>query len=437
MSETKPFLNSSNTDIHDIIIEEYTEPDLFSEKKTQMVPGGTGNYVQAFFNILNTSVGAGLLALPFAFRSGLVLGPLLLLFVCVLAVFNYSFMLYVTEKTQKFSYKEIAIVAFNKYVGTIFELTNFLFNFGALVGYTVVIGQLGYPLAIQLLKYIGARVPPIELFLFIIVSCILLPLCCLRHISILSYTSSLSMMSALYSIFAVGFRCFEKMYYQEIKWENVKFFETNFVRVFFAIPILFFAYGGVVTMLPSYKDLKNRKIGKMSIVLVLQIFSAATLYFSMGFVGYLLFQGDTQDNILKNFTDDSDYLILLAKFSILLVIILSFPVVHFITRESIEGIFFANWDFSYFRWIIEAILLTGIGYLLAVFIPNITVVFGLTGGTCGSLVIFVYPGILFAKTVPNIFGKILGIFSAIFCGFLGLICTIAIVLDSFNIIDSN
>ena len=201
-------------------------------------------------------------------------------------------------------------------------------------------------------------------------------------------------------------------------------------------------------MLPSYKDLKNRKMSKMSIVLVLQIFSAAgkkliieliffeALYFSMGFVGYLLFQGDTQDNILKNFTDDSDYLILLAKFSILLVIILSFPVVHFITRESIEGIFFGNWDFSWYRWICEALLLTGVAFLLAIFVPNITVVFGLTGSTCGSLVIFVYPGILFAKTVPNIYGKILGIFSAIFCGFLGVICTIAIVLDSFKIIDS-
>ena len=111
----------------------FIDADLFSEK-TEIAPGGTGNYIQAFFNILNTSVGAGLLALPFAFRSGLILGPLLLLFVCILACFNYSFMLYVTEKTQKFSYKEIAIVAFNKYFGTIFEFTNFLFNFGALVG---------------------------------------------------------------------------------------------------------------------------------------------------------------------------------------------------------------------------------------------------------------------------------------------------------------
>jgi hypothetical protein len=46
------------------------------------------------------------------------------------------------------------------------------------------------------------------------------------------------------------------------------------------------------------------------------------------------------DNILKNFTNTNDYLMILAKVAIVLVIILSFPMIHFCCRDSIEGFFF-------------------------------------------------------------------------------------------------
>jgi amino acid permease len=97
-------------------------------------------------------------------------------------------MLYLSEKTKKFSFKDIAVVVFNKHVGNIFEGTNLLFNVGGIIGYVVVIGQLGYPVALQLFDAFGIRKPPISIFLLIIMATIVFPLCCLRHISILSYT---------------------------------------------------------------------------------------------------------------------------------------------------------------------------------------------------------------------------------------------------------
>eukprot|EP01080_Neovahlkampfia_damariscottae_P010248 gene10248-2667_t len=398
-------------------------------------PIGKGNYFQAFFNVLNTTIGAGLLSLPFAFRAGLILGPLLLIFVCFLACFNYTAMIYLSEKTKKFSFKEIAVVVFNKHVGNVFEGTNLLFNVGGIVGYTVVIGQLGYPVFIQVCKAIGVKLIPIEIFLLLIQIMIIFPLCCLRHISFLSYTSVFSICSALYAILAVVIKCIMAISNGEIDWSKVMFFETNFIKIFFAIPILFFAYGAIVTMLPSYKDLKNRNPYKMTVLVVIQIFFAAFLYFSMGSAGYILFTDATEDNILKNFTDSGDLMMTIAKLAIVLVIILSFPMIHFCCRDSIEDIFFNGWEFSWTRWILEAALLCSVSYGLAVFIPNITVVFGLTGATTGSLVVFIYPGVLLAKHHPKIIWKIAGICSAILCTILGIICTTAIVLDTFNIVD--
>ena len=115
----------------------------------------------------------------------------------------------------------------------------------------------------------------------------------------------------MYAITAVVIKCIMAISNGEINWSKVMFIETNFIKIFFAIPILFFAYGAIVTMvkkkkkkiktfqhwkLPSYKDLKNRNPYKMTVLVVVQIFFAAFLYFSMGAAGYILFTDSTEGN---------------------------------------------------------------------------------------------------------------------------------------------
>jgi hypothetical protein len=55
-------------------------------------------------------------------------------------------------------------------------------------------------------------------------------------------------MSAVYAIIAVVIKCIIAISEGTVDWSKVKFVETNFVKIFFAIPILFFAYGAIVTM---------------------------------------------------------------------------------------------------------------------------------------------------------------------------------------------
>jgi hypothetical protein len=46
----------------------------------------------------------------------------------------------------------------------------------------------------------------------------------------------------------------------------------------------------------------------------------------------------------------------------------------------------------------------------------------------------VYPGVLLAKDGPNLFWKIMGGLSAVLSTILGITCTVAIILDTFNIV---
>jgi amino acid permease len=214
----------------------------------------------------------------------------------------------------------------------------------------------------------------------------------------------------------------------------VTYFSGDVTKIFFALPILFFAYGSVVTLLPSYKDVKKRMFLPMTAVNLGQILFAAVLYWVMGFFGYVMFLDDTRDNILKNFTDPNDILMTVAKVAIVLVIILSFPLIHWICRESIEELFFSGWEFTWFRWIGEALILCTIAYLLGAFIPSITIVFGFTGATGGALVVFVYPSLLVVKLAKQKWLKVLGVMSAIISIILGGLCTLVVILDTFKVL---
>lgn len=342
-------------------------------------------------------------------------------------------MIYLSDLTGKFSFKEIAVVGFNKYAGVIFEATNLLFNIGGIVGYVVVIGQLGPPVINTLLKRRSMWSDP-KVFEAAVMILIMFPLCCARKISFLSYASGLSITSALYAIFAVCYRSIEQISRGQINWSKVEWFSGDVTKIFFSLPILFFAYGSIVTLLPSYRDVKNRTFGPMTIVTLVQMVFAGVLYWIMGFFGYIMFTDSTRDNILKNFTDPNDIMMTVARVAITIVIILSFPLIHWICRESIEQIFFSGWEFTWFRWIGEALLLCSIAYLLGAFIPSITVVFGFTGATGGSLVVFVYPSMLMAKMAKNRFLRIFGVISAIVSAILGTLCTIIVILDTFGVL---
>lgn len=264
---------------------------------------------------------------------------------------------------------------------------------------------------------------------------IVFPLCILRNISFLSYTSAFAIMSALFATFAVVLRSMENI--RKVNWAQVKLFSPNFIDIFFALPIMFFAFGSIVTTLPSYRDVKDRKRSRMFIVNALQIFCGFIFYLFMGASGYLLFQDNVYDNILKNFESSNDILMVIAKGAITIVIILSYPLIHWICRESIESMFFPEhrgWKFSWFRWIAIAIALCSASFLVGAFVPSITTVFGFTGSIGGSLIVFVFPCFLFAKAAKSISLKIISVLLGILSIVLGIACTVSVALDTFGVI---
>lgn len=134
----------------------------------------------------------------------------------------------------------------------------------------------------------------------------------------------------MYAVFAVCYRSIEKMASEGVKWSSVSLFTTDPSKIFFALPIFFFAFGSVVTLLPSYKEVKNRKFLPMFVVASGQMTVSLLFYVIMGFFGYIAFLDNTEDNILKNFVNQNDIMMNIAKVAIVIVIILSYPLLQYI-----------------------------------------------------------------------------------------------------------
>jgi amino acid permease len=96
----------------------------------------------------------------------------------------------------------------------------------------------------------------------------------------LSFTSFLSIGAAVFSLCTILFRGIQLLAAGGVQWEKAVYFSGDWRDTFLALPNLFFAYGSIVTLLPSYKEVKNRKIGKMYIAVIAMMVCSTTMYLS-------------------------------------------------------------------------------------------------------------------------------------------------------------
>jgi amino acid permease len=355
-----------------------------------------GSASGVLFNLINTTVGAGILALPYAFKElGIVFGVIALLIMGIIAGSTLHFLAVASAERKRFSYKELAIDVFGtKIAGVIFELTIVIVSGGALISYLIIIGQFSESLFGMVLEAasapdwvkqtLGHRASLIAIVMLLII----FPLSSLRRIQFLSYSSLLSILSACFVVLAVAIKSIQGITTGTLPGSVALI--GSFERGVSAFPIICFSLTSHVTLLPMIQEMKSPSVKKVSIVGALNVTICVMMYMTIAVFGYVLFIDNTQDNILNSF-DKGDVLILIAKVFITFVVILSYPLFLYATRECFENVFFADKPFSWPRWLIETAIICIVTYIIAVIFPSIKSVLGLSGATGSTLAAFVYP----------------------------------------------
>eukprot|EP00040_Diaphanoeca_grandis_P023662 m.128999 g.128999 ORF g.128999 m.128999 type:complete len:505 (+) comp29370_c0_seq3:100-1614(+) len=401
----------------------------------------TASVFSSVFNLTNTIVGAGVLALPFAFGStGVILGTIVLFGVFLLIQYSIDLLITCTKYCKASTYHGIAQAAFGKKGVIITHISIFITTFGTMTSYLVIIGDMVAPMIGLFMggtndaycSQYAARQFPITLALFFVI-----PLSILRNIDSLRYTSILAVVSVLYLLAVVVYKSGQKIIEGGSTDDMTHGDFLDFSdRIFRALPIMTLAFTchmNVFTIvaglrLPTVRRVRHVTQGSLTICWL--------IYTLIGIFGFLTFytESSINGNLLLNY-DVEESIIVAGRIAVFVVVLFSYPMLSHPCIASFDGLFFPDKPFSYIRRSIEVFFIAGANYLIAFFVSDVSLVLGLAGAIGSTAISFVLPALFYMRLHPSSFksrGKIMAILLLI-VGILSLfISTIVTLIDAFD-----
>ncbi|MDP2437123.1 MAG: hypothetical protein Q8P67_15350, partial [archaeon] len=289
------------------------------------------------FNLINATIGAGILGLPrMVALCGVVLGPLLIALFGLLTNYSLRILHQVSLASGRPTYEMVAHHMYSKRLGVAVTVAIIVICWGALIAYMIVIADFLVPVMTQWFgsgSFFRNRV-------FIIswtAALVLLPLSMIRNLKSLEWTSLASILLSFGFVVIVVLRCFVPVF----NVETVVYFNFS-MQVFQGLGIVIFAFDCSSNLIPIALEMHGANNTRTMTAVV---FSATTVsalsYIVCGVFGYLSFYGATDGNILNNYGDD-DVLITVMRLVLTVTIMLTFPLVMFPCRLSLDRLLFPS-----------------------------------------------------------------------------------------------
>ncbi|KAG0226448.1 hypothetical protein BGW42_003634 [Actinomortierella wolfii] len=364
------------------------------------LPHEGGSLFNSFLNMANSIVGAGIIGLPFAFEeAGLGMGIILLCALTWTVDWTVGLLVHDSKLSGRTSYQDIMMFCFGKSGLIAISIFQFVFAFGAMCAYTVIVGDT-IPHVIQALFPPIVDIPILNAFVqrtFVITFCtvfISFPLSLYRDISKLAKTSAVAMVALIVIIVAVvieGPRADP-----EIRGDPRAAFTFVKPQVFQAIGVISFAFVCHHNTFIIFGSLQKPTINRVSLVTHMSMFVSLLACMVLALAGYLSFTDKTTGNILNNFPSDN-FIINIARFCFGVNMFTTFPLENFVCREVIEAYYFPDKPFSMKRHVAITVGLVGVSLAIALSTCNLGFVLELTGGFSAIALAFILPPLCYLK----------------------------------------
>ncbi|XP_054911421.1 sodium-coupled neutral amino acid symporter 2-like [Poeciliopsis prolifica] len=387
----------------------------------------TASFGMSVFNLGNAIMGSGILGLSYAMaNTGIAQFVILLFSVAIFSLYSIHLLLKTANEAGDLVYESLGYKAFGMSGKLAASCTITTLNFGAMSSYLFVIK---YELPNVIQSFTGANDGEWYIngdYLVILVTIIvILPLSLLRNLGYLGYTSGLSLLCLVFFLIVVIIKKFqiscplpipddgnETMHLLNSTHHSdnpttdddtckPKYFVYNSQTVY-AIPILFFAFVGHPTILPMYKELKDRSRRKMQNVANVSFLAVFIMYLLAALFGYLTFNIHVEPELLHTYSKfyKYDILLLVVRLAVLAAVTLTVPVVLFPIRTSVSHLLFPGKNFSWIRHIIIALSLLAGTNILVIFVPSIKYIFGFIGASA-TMLIFILPSTFYLRLVKK------------------------------------
>ena len=391
------------------------------------IPGGSDGAKEvklvplrsAMFNLANTTLGAGIVSIPFFFsQCGIVLGTVLLLIIAQLSAYASVLLVEAAQTTNKWSYMEIAEAAFGKRGTRSLEISILGLTVGVLSAFFVQIGDSGGD-AIDSFLPSSENHPWFASHLFVKAAAVcfpLLPLASLRNLSGMANASLVVIVVITYLVLII---CFmgsggggadddtndgdDDKDRTDVHWA---FIGEN---LFEALPIMVLAFGNQINVHEVVLELQDPSPQRITTLIYGTNLLVSTVYLVIGIAGYARFGALTSDNIVLNYHDLHGSQLAafsVARIGIVVVVMLSYPMLlfpcrhclHAVLMGALPGHFRAYSADAFFYG--ETALIIGVTFFVAAVVPVLGTILGYTGAIAGTLLGFTFPALYHVALVP-------------------------------------
>lgn len=357
-------------------------------------PNAKPDIFGAIFNLMNYALGAGILALPFAFvNAGLIMGIFLVSLVASATVFSMFLLLGASRVAKAYGFEQLARSSYGDNFAQFVKITIIVDSFGALSAYMILIADTTSGIA---KNYIAPDTiwANRTLILILVTTFIMLPLCCLKNINSLGFTSALSLVPLVY------FMVLQIVYLVKAGGiqSGVKMFSS---KLFFAMPLIVFSFSSQQALFPLYTEMQERNGTERHIKQVVSwsLGLTALCYIFSGTLGIFTYPTSVEGNVLNNLPKGIPLDILLITTAVS--IILSFPVILWPARVSADRLFFLDRPYSYLRFVLEAVAILALALIIALAIPSFSTILGLFGSLTNTTIGYILPPLYYLKLEPT------------------------------------
>lgn len=387
-----------------------------------------------FVNLTNAIIGAGVVAVPYTFRS-LGLGPnvVLLAFVCFLDYICGCILINIQQNLNIKSVLDLATRVYGKGMSVLSAILSTIFTYSCTTSYLII----GTDMITSWLSLAGVNLPNIwwrSLVSFLYSVCIPVALTIPKHLSFLqSLSLVITAIIVIYSIiiFVESALLLAKNGLSPTA-RGCKFsysvFTSFSVHVStFALPIM------MLDILRPYNP-NNEKRKSVTGLTYLFTFTVVTL---PGALAYLVNGEDTSPDVLLSF-NSLDAVIIILQVAMFCIVSLTYPFVTSTIIADVSELFFGERiqeKLSLKQRLITVPVVNIISVVLSMLFTNVAIVLGIGGALPGCLMCFVFPSLCQVKMSPwplwN-YRNLPHILLILFGFVVGIACMIYTILDAVN-----
>ncbi|GET88492.1 transmembrane amino acid transporter, putative [Leishmania tarentolae] len=356
-----------------------------------------GGFASGVFNLAGSSLGAGILGLPYAFdTSGIVMGTIYLIVIYLLTVYSVRLLAIVYGKTGIRSYELTARILFGRGGDIFTAVIMFIKCMGACIAYVICINDLwhaflnddrieGYYRSLSFQRILTS-------ITFLV---LMLPLSLPRQINSLRYVSLFGVSFVLYFVVCVVIHSSTNGLQEGITSKGLRLFNTG-NRAIQGLGQFVFAFLCQSNAYQVFNETPKPSVRFFELQVLVSMLICTVFYWLTGFFGYCDFGDAVGSSLLRMYHPLKDYYFAVAYVGLVVKLCVAFALHILPSRDSVHHLI--GWDLYTVAWWKNAVLCTFlslISLLCGLFIPNVNTVFGLLGSFTGGFIAFVFPALFF------------------------------------------